>query len=60
MTPSAHENSTMVKSTVTNSNTYDNPVQPPDHSQTSDVSNVPYDMVLEASDQKLQLQKRKF
>ena len=50
----------MVKSTVTNSNTYDNPVQPPDHSQTSDVSNVPYDMVLEASDQKLQLQKRKF
>ena len=53
MTPSAHKNFTMEKSTATRSNTSDNLTQPPDHSKTPDTSNEPNDKVLGVLNQNL-------
>ena len=41
MTPSAHENSTMAKSTATTPTTITNPVQSPSHLKTQDATHVP-------------------
>ena len=41
MTPSAHDNPTMAKSTATKPNHTTNPTQPPDHSKTTAATNAP-------------------